>query len=178
MRRRSAEKSYTRLSTARRRPLVPPCQTLITGNKLENRDCHNPGNESGVSSERRCRLSSLSTAISRYINADGERRRRHERARRRPGRVPYLELACLRIIDFLLIGYLPADAPLRPSSPALPCAATSLLPIIIQLGSAGPGSNGRDALRVLLAACNLSARLASPIFPRESDRSSMMGKER
>lgn len=29
-----------------------------------------------------------------------------------------------------------------------------LLPIIIQLGSAGPGSNGRDALRVLLAACN------------------------
>lgn len=112
---------------ARRHPLVLPCQTLITGNKLENRDCHNPGNESVVSSERRCRLS-LSTAISRYINADGERRavmREHEGGR--AGSIPGISMPPNhRFSTYRLSPVLPL---FRPS----PSTLRPLLPIIIQL---------------------------------------------
>lgn len=139
-----------RAFNARRRPLVLPCQTLITGNKLENRDCHNPENESGVSSERRCRLSRSRPRYLVTLMPTASAAPSWE-STKAAGRVLYLELACLRIIDFLLIGYL---RPLPPPflRPPLRCTPRPLLPIIIQLGSAGPcsrtGSNGRAALRV------------------------------
>lgn len=105
---------------ARRHPLVLPCQTLITGNKLENRDCHNPENESGVSSERRCRLSRSRPRYLVTLMPTASAAPSWE-STKAAGRVLYLELACLRIIDFLLIGYLrPLHPPFRPS-PDVPC---------------------------------------------------------
>lgn len=87
---RDARRQARRFQVPRHHPLVLSRQTLITGNKLENRDCHNPGTR--VESHQSGALQTLtscsaargfdSTAISRYINADGEAPRRHERARR------------------------------------------------------------------------------------------------
>jgi len=59
------------------------------------------------------------------------------------GRALHLELACLRIIDFLLIGYLRPVPPLVPSDLAgYPSARRDLLPVIIQLhGSVEPCSH-------------------------------------
>lgn len=141
---------------ARRHPLVLPCQTLITGNKLENRDCHNPENESGVSSERRCRLSRSRPRYLVTLMPTASAAPSWE-STKAAGRVLYLELACLRIIDFLLIGY-PGRC-LLPSVPLQMYPATSLTDhYTTRFRRFGPcsrtGSNGRAALRVPLAACN------------------------
>lgn len=164
---------------ARRHPLVLPCQTLITGNKLENRDCHNPGNESGVSSERRCRLS-LSTAISRYINADGERRavmREHEGGR--AGSIPGISMPPNHRFSTYRLSAA-GTPPFRPP-PGVPCDLSYRS--LYNSGSAGPcsrtGSNGREPrLGFCSPHASICATSSDSIFPRERDRPPMTRNER
>jgi len=94
-------------------------------------------------------------------------------------RAPYLELACLRIIDFLLIGYLRllkppppqfssshGTTPIRP----YPSARRDLLPVIIQRPRRAR-TNGRPALRGLgmQPSARVRARPAPGTYPRQRD---------